>query len=148
MKRPDWYLSTVRRLYQYPLDKKRLELLQVKLETTQPTTTASYNLAPGSSGISDQTGKIGTNRAEVGEEIKELKKEVHQVDQALSVLDYESRRLIEMRYFSGETTDAIVYRSMHMSDKPYYAMRDKIVSKLAYVMHYLGKSEYQNLIKQ
>lgn len=135
-KRPEWYLKTIKRLYQYPLDKKRIQLLQSKLESLFPSATANYSLAPAFSGPGDQTGKMATARAEVEREIKELKERIKEIDISLSTFKFESRKIIELRYFENGNTDQWVYFEMHLSQKSYYRRKDRAIKDIAIVLGY------------
>lgn len=132
--RPDWYIKTIRRLYQYPLDKKRLVILQMRIDSLFPKETATYSLAPAFSGPSDQTGKIATARAEVNMEAGELNLRIKEVEVAIESLNYESRRLIEMRYFESGNTDFWVYHEMHMSQATYYRLRNRLIKSIAMIL--------------
>lgn len=136
MKRPQWYKSTIKRLYQYPLDKKRLGLLQAKLESMHPATTANYSLAPAFSGPSDQTGKIASARAEMEREIKGIRERIREIDFALSAFSFENRQIIELRYFKNGNNDPLVYMVMHLPERTYYRRKDRAIKDIATVLGY------------
>lgn len=141
MKRPDWYMKTIRRLYQYPLDKKRLEILQARMDSLLPNSTAKYSLAPAYTGPGDQTGTIGSARGEASREISEVNLRVKEIEIALGSFGFESRRLIEMRYFEGGNTDFLVYHEMHMAQATYYRLRDRIIQNIATILGFYAEPQ-------
>lgn len=135
-KRPDWYMRTIRRFYQYPLDKRRLEVLEARLDATMPSATAQYSLAPAYTGPGDQTGNIASNRLEISQEMRELKLRVKEIEIVLSSFNFEGKKLIELRYFQGQNTDFYVYHEMHMPQATYFRYRDSLIHNSAIILGY------------
>lgn len=140
-RRPDWYLKTIRRFYQYPLDKRRLEVLQARLEAALPSATAQYSLAPAYTGPGDQTGNIASNRLEIEKEMKELMLRVKEIEIVLSSFNFEGKKLIEMRYFQGQNTDFYVYTEMHMAQATYFRFRDSLIHNSAVILGYYAERQ-------
>lgn len=141
MPRPDWYVRTIRRLYQYPLDRKRLEVLQARMDSLFPAGTANYSQAPVYTGPGDQTGNLGSKRADVDNEMRELKLRVKEMEIVLGSFNFESRKLIELRYFEGGKADFIVYNEMHMAQATYYRLRDRLIQNIAVILGFYAEPQ-------
>ncbi|MHB8065881.1 MAG: hypothetical protein ACYDG2_25245 [Ruminiclostridium sp.] len=130
-KRPAWYYETVKRLYQYPLDKKRLAVLNARLETEMPSATAQYSLAPAYTGPGDQTGNIVSKRWETSEEINELRIKIREIEIASNGFGVDEKRIIDLRYFQRHNKDWWVARQVDIPLRTYYRIRDELVAEIA-----------------
>ena len=130
-KRPDWYMQTIRRLYQYPEDKKRLVVLESQLQTELPSVTASYSLTPRPSGVSDQTGNIAIRRFETAQEIYECTLRIRAVESILGNQGEDEKKIITFRYFSTHNFDWWVAQELRLPLKTYYRLRDELIARVA-----------------
>ncbi|WP_242832411.1 hypothetical protein [Desulfosporosinus orientis] len=133
-KKPEWYMQTIRRLNQYPEDKKRLCILTAQLEREQPKLTAGYSLTPGGDKISDQTGGIAAKRWETSQEIKECTLRIEEIDIILAGFEEDEKKLIELRYFSKHNYDWWVAEQVNLSLRTYYRVRDELVAEAAVLL--------------
>ncbi|HWQ41072.1 MAG TPA: hypothetical protein VN456_03465 [Desulfosporosinus sp.] len=133
-KKPEWYMPTIRRLSQYPDDKKRLCILNAQLGTELPRTTASYSLTPGSTKISDQTGEIASKRWETAQEINECALRIREIEIILAGFGEDERKIIEYRYFSKHNYDWWVAKQMRIPLRTYYRVRDELLAEVAILL--------------
>lgn len=141
-KKPEWYMQTIRRLNQYPEDKKRLCILKAQLERELPKLTASYSLTPGGDKISDQTGGIAAQRWETSQEMKECTLRIEEIDIILAGFEEDEKKLIELRYFSKRNYDWWVAEQLNLSLRTYYRVRDELVAEAAALLGlYRGEDE-------
>ncbi|AFQ45161.1 hypothetical protein [Desulfosporosinus meridiei] len=133
-KKPEWYLLTIRRLSQYPEDKKRLCILNAQLGNELPKTTASYSLTPASTKTSDQTAGIASKRWETAREINECTLRIREIDIILAGFGEDERKIIEYRYFSKHNYDWWVAKQMKIPLRTYYRVRDELLSEVAILL--------------
>lgn len=130
-KRPDWYMQTIRKLYQYPEDKKRLAVLESQLKADLPSVTASYSLTPGSSGVGDQTGNIVARRAETTREIYECTLRISAIESIMESREEDEKKIITYRYFSTNNLDWWIAKKLRIPLRTYYRLRDEMIAKVA-----------------
>lgn len=141
--KPDWYLKTIRRFYNYITEKKRLEVLKLRLEAQYPSQTAHYGIDAGfsSGGVGDQTGGCVSKRWELEEDIKSLKQRIREVETVLSAFGTEERQLIELRYLNRHSKDWFVARQMNIPLRSYYRMRDELIIYAAEMFCYVTRDQ-------
>lgn len=137
MSRPEWYMATIHRLQQYPTDKKRLEILQARLDSLMPSGTANYSLAPAYSGPGDQTGNAASKRMDIQTEISEIKLRVEEINIVLNSFNFEGKSLIELRFFERYNTDYGVAYKLHMARRTYFRYKDRLIEDVAKMLGYL-----------
>lgn len=133
-KKPEWYLQTIRRLSQYPEDKKRLCILDAQLGNELPKMTASYSLTPHSTEISDQTGGIASKRWETAQEINECKVRTREIEIILAGFGEDERKIIEYRYFNKHNYDWWVAKQVKIPLRTYYRVRDELLAEVAILL--------------
>lgn len=133
-KRREWYMQTIRRLYQYPQDKKRLSVLNAQLETELPNVTVSYSLTPAPTGVSDQTGNIASKRWETAQEVNECVLRIREIEIVVNGLGEDEKKIIDYRYFSKHNLDWWVAKQMKIPLRTYYRVRDELVAEVAFLL--------------
>ncbi|WP_243454448.1 hypothetical protein [Desulfosporosinus fructosivorans] len=136
-KKSEWYMQTIKRLSQYPDDKKRLCILNAQLGTELPRTTASYSLTPVSSRTSDQTGGIAAKRWETTQEINECELRIKEIEIIIDGFGEDEKKIIEYRYFSKHNYDWWVAKQMKIPLRTYYRIRDALVAEAAILLGYI-----------
>lgn len=131
MRPPDWYKETVAILEQYPADKRRILALTVKLNNLLPTQTPNYSLAPGSSGTSDQTGNIGSLRAETEGAIQKLRDWTGLVEELVDRQKTLHRDILKLRFFDENATDISVAMELSLSSAAYHKHKHEAIEDLA-----------------
>lgn len=140
--RPEWYTKTVRRFYNYPAEKKRLEILSLRLEAQFPSQTAQYGLGAGySGGTSDHTGGCVSKRCEIELDIWRLSQRIREVEIAINSLGTEERQLIDLRYLNKHSRDWFVARQMQIPLRSYYRVRDELIVDAAVMFGYCTKDQ-------
>ena len=133
-KRHEWYMQTIRRLYQYPQDKKRLSVLNAQLGTELPNVTASYSPTPAPTGVSDQTGNIASKRWEIAQEVNECALRIREIEIVVNGLEEDEMKIINYRYFSKHNLDWWVAKQLKIPLRTYYRVRDELVEEVAILL--------------
>jgi len=133
-KRREWYMQTIRRLYQYPQDKKRLSVLNAQLGNELPSVTASYSLTPSPTGVSDQTGNIVSKRWETAREVNECVLRIREIEIVVNGLGKDEKKIIDYRYFSKHNLDWWVAKQLKIPLRTYYRVRDELLEEVAILL--------------
>lgn len=132
----------MRRLSLYQEHSRKAIRLQEEIGASGPKTTAGYSLTPGSSGTSDQVGRLAEKMVDKQEELNQYELEIRIIDRLIESLSEAKGLLIRLRYIEDNKDRYVMHVLIKngvkvKSERSFYAMKDEAILDLAKAFGYV-----------